>query len=216
MNFGVAWDYRAVILQGFVVTLQLVVLAIICGTVFGLFVGFCMTSKWKPVKVICRVYVEIFRGSPLLMQLFLVFFGLPYMGFPISIFQATLLVFTLYGGAYIAEIIRSGIESIPSGQWEAANSLGLTYFDIMRYIILPQAFKVSLPPLVGFYIGLIKDTSIASIIGYVELVKDAKSIIGNTNRPFEIYIVVAALYFIICFPLSKVVDHMEKRNVAHG
>ena len=215
MNFGVVWDYRAVILQGFFVTLRLSALAVVCGTLFGLFVGFCMTSKWKPVKVICRVYVEIFRGSPLLMQLFLVFFGLPYMGIQISLFQATLLVFTLYGGAYIAEIIRSGIESIPKGQWEAASSMSLTYFDIMRFIILPQSFKVSLPPLVGFYIGLIKDTSIASIIGYVELVKNARAAIGNTNRAFEIYIVVAMLYFIVCFPLSKLVDHMEKRKVAY-
>jgi len=136
------------------------------------------------------------------------------MGFQISVFQATLFVFTLYGGAYISEIIRSGIESIPHGQWEAAGSISLSYINIMRYIVLPQAFKISLPPLVGFYIGMIKDTSLAYIIGYVELMKEAKSIIGNTNQPFVIYIAVGVLYFIICYPLSKFVDRMESRSVS--
>lgn len=212
MNFSVALQYREVIIQGFLVTLQLSFLAVVCGTVFGVIVGLILTSKIFVLRSISKVYVEIFRGSPLLMQLFMVFFGLPYIGIQISLFQATLLVFTLYGGAYIAEIVRSGIESIPKGQWEAAQSIGLDYFKIMRHVILPQTLKVSLPPLVGFYLGLIKDTSIASIIGYAEMVKEGQSIINITAKPFEIYIVISLLYFITCFPLSKIVDWMERRN----
>lgn len=212
MNFSVALQYREVIIQGFLVTLQLSFLAVVCGTVFGVIVGLILTNKIFVLRSISKVYVEIFRGSPLLMQLFMVFFGLPYIGIQISLFQATLLVFTLYGGAYIAEIVRSGIESIPKGQWEAAQSIGLDYFKIMRHVILPQTLKVSLPPLVGFYLGLIKDTSIASIIGYAEMVKEGQSIINITAKPFEIYIVISLLYFITCFPLSKIVDWMERRN----
>jgi polar amino acid transport system permease protein len=213
MDFSVAWQYRVVILHGLSVTLLLSFLAIICGTVFGILSGVILTSRIPFLKPVFRVYVELFRGSPLLMQLFMVFFGFPYIGIQISLFEATLLVFTLYGGAYIAEITRSGIESIPKGQWEAAESIGLTYYQTMKHVILPQTLKVSLPPLVGFYIGLIKDTSIASIIGYMEMVKEAQSIINTTSKPFEIYIVISAFYFAICFPLSKFVDWMERRNV---
>ncbi|MEB3100953.1 amino acid ABC transporter permease [Ferviditalea candida] len=212
MDFSAAWAYKTLLLNGFAVTIELSILAIITGTLLGFVAGLSQTSKWAILKYPTKLYIEIFRGSPLLIQLFMVFYGLPYLGIDISIFAATLLVFTLYGGAYIAEIIRSGIESIPKGQFEASQSLGLTYRQMMQKIILPQTLKVSLPPLMGFYIGLIKDTSVASIIGYMEVVKEGQMIINITAKPFEIYFVISVMYFIISYPLSLLVDWIEGRN----
>jgi len=212
MDLSAVWAYRIVLAKGFLVTVELSIMAIATSTVFGFLTGLILTSKSKGLKAPFKIYVEVFRGSPLLIQLFMIFFGFPYIGIQISLFQTTILVFTLYGGAYIAEIIRSGIESIPKGQFEAAASMGLNYAQTMRTIILPQAMKVSLPPLMGFHIGLIKDTSIASVIGYMEVVKEGKAIINITAKPFDVYIVIALLYFVICYPLSRFVTSMEKRT----
>ena len=143
---------------------------------------------------------------------FLVFFGLAYIKINISLSYTVILVFTLYAGAYVAEIIRAGIQSIPSGQWEAASSIGLNYFQTMRIVILPQIIKISLASLMGFFIGMTKDTSLASIIGYSELVKNSQTVMNTTSRPFETYIVVGLLYFAICYPLSKFVDYVERRR----
>lgn len=212
MDFGVVYAYRHLIINGFIVTVELSILAIVTSTLVGLFAGILKTSKYKVISWPISLYIEIFRGSPVLMQLFMVYFGLPYMGISISIFNATLLVFTLYSGAYIAEIVRGGIQAISKGQYEAAQSIGLSYGQMMRHVILPQALKVILPPLVGWYIGLIKDTSIASIIGYSEVLKQGQDIINITDRPFEIYFTIAALYFLISYPLSLVVSWMERRT----
>jgi polar amino acid transport system permease protein len=212
MDFSAIFTYKLLLWKGFLVTIEFSIIAIIAGTIIGIIAGLAQTSKIAILKYPTKLYIEIFRGSPLLLQLFMVFYGLPYLGVSIGIFQATVIVFSLYGGAYIAEIVRSGIEAIPKGQVEAAQSIGLSYRVMMQKIILPQAFKISLPPLIGFYLGLIKDTSIASIIGYVEVVKQGQSIINMTSRPFEVYIVISLLYFIICYPLSLYVNWKERRN----
>ncbi len=212
MNLSAVWDYRIVIIQGFLVTLQLSSLAIICSTLFGFLSGFFLSGPSRILRYPFRVYVEIFRGSPLLLQLFMIFFGFPYLGIPITLFQTAIFVFTLYGGAYIAEIVRSGIESIPKGQFDAAASIGLTYPQTMVAVILPQAMRVSLAPLIGFYIGLVKDTSIASVIGYMEVVKEGQAVINVTSRPFDVYIVISILYFIICYPLSLFVTWIERKT----
>jgi polar amino acid transport system permease protein len=212
MDFSAVFAYKMLIWKGFVVTVELSIVVMITATIVGLIAGLLQTSKRAWLKYPTKVYVEVFRGSPLLLQLFMVYFGLPYMGISIGIFQATLLVFTLYGGAYIAEIVRSGIQAIPIGQHEAAHSIGLSYFKIMRLIVLPQAFKIALPTLIGFYLSMIKDTSVASIIGYVEVVKQGQSVINMTSKPFEVYIAVSLLYFIICYPLSLLVAWRERRN----
>jgi polar amino acid transport system permease protein len=159
--------------------------------------------------------VEIFRGTPLLIQLFMAFYGIPYLGrrlylnMAIDIDTATVAVFTLYGGAFVAEIVRSGIQAIPKGQTEAAYSVGLSHLQTIICVVLPQAFKISLPPLIGFYLATIKDTS---IIGYNELVKEAQSLTNVISAPFEIYIIVAAVYFVICYPLSFMVKKIEARR----
>lgn len=195
-------------------TLRLGAIAVFFGTVLGLVVGIASTTKnriLKPIRIILKIYVELLRGCPLLIQLFMVYFGFPYMGINIDISLTTFLVFTLYSGAYIAEIVRSGIESISVGQWEAGYSLDLNYMQIMFRIILPQTIKLALSSLVGFYIGMIKDTSLASIIGYSELVRNGQSIMNQTGRPFETYIMVGVCYFIICYPLSKLVPVIERK-----
>lgn len=221
MGFESIFEYRVVLINGFLVTLKLSVIAIVAGTLLGLVVGVMRTSKNKLVAVPVKIYVEIFRGTPLLIQLFMVFFGLPYLGRMvlqlwilkyITIEIATISVFTLYGGAFIAEIVRSGIQAIPKGQTEAANSVGLSHLQTTVSVILPQAFKISLPPLIGFYLATIKDTSIASIIGYNELVKEGQALTNVISAPFEIYLVIAAMYFIICYPLSYLVKKIEERR----
>lgn len=210
-GFLKVFSYWRLLVDGLWITIQLSITAIIASTILGLIVGMLFTVKKKPLQLVLRFYVELFRGCPLLMQLFMGYFGLAYIGIRIDIFAAVVLVYTLYGGAYIAEIIRSGIESIPKGQWEAANCLGLKPMDVLKDIILPQSFKISLPALIGFHLGLIKDTSIASIIGYSELLREGKTIMNVTGYPFETYIIVALIYFIICYPLSRYVSWTERR-----
>lgn len=212
MDFSSVFVYKQLLINGMMTTLSLSAQAILGGTILGLIAGMLFTIKNRMMRVFLTAYVEVFRGCPLLMQLFMGYFGLSYLGFGISIQAATVSVFSLYGGAYIAEIMRSGIESIPKGQWEAAECTGLSKIRTLTDVILPQALKVSLPPLVGFYLALIKDTSIASIIGYSELLRESKAIMNITGKPFETYIVVATLYFIICFPLSKFVSWVERRS----
>jgi polar amino acid transport system permease protein len=212
MDFSAVFANKILLWEGFLLTIKLSIIVIITSTIVGIFAGLLQTSKWWILKYPTKVYIEIFRGSPLLMQLFMIFYGLSYMGISIGTYQAAVLVFTLYGGAYIAEIVRSGIESIPKGQIEAAHSIGLSYRHIMGKVVLPQAFKVSLPPLVGFYLSMIKDTSIASIIGFSELVKEGQAVINKTSHPFEIYIVISIMYFCICYPLSLYVNWRERRE----
>lgn len=212
MDFSTVWQYRALFWQGTVVTVEISLMAIITGTIIGVIVGMIQHSKILWIKAPFKVYIEVFRGSPLLMQLFFAYFVPPYLGFNVSAFQAVFAVFALNSGAFIAEIVRSGLEAVPKGQYEAAESLGLSYGYIMRKVILPQAMKVSLPPLVGFLIGMIKDTSLAMIIGYVELLKQGQ-VVGNINSAHitEAYLTVAAIYFVICYPLSLFVNWMERR-----
>ncbi len=163
------------------------------------------------VSWIFRAYIWLFRGTPLLMQLFFIFFGLPFLGIEVDAFLAVVIGLTLYSGAYITEIIRAGIESVAKGQNDAALSLGMSFPQMMRRVILPQAGLVTLPPLVGFWIGMVKDTSLATIIGYNELLHNAQEIIDRTGRSTEVYLTVAVLYFAVCFPLSRIVSHLEKR-----
>ena len=189
------FSYWRLLLDGFLITLKLSLTVIITSTLLGVICGMLFTLKNRGIRGVLRIYVELFRGCPLLMQLFMGYYGLAYLGIQIDIFSAVVLVYTLYGGAYIAEIIRSGIESIPKGQWEAAKCIGLNPVDVLRDVVL----------------GLIKDTSIASIIGYSELLREGKTIMNVTGYPFETYILVAVIYFIICYPLSKYVGWTERK-----
>jgi len=227
LDWSVIYDFRVLLIRGFFVTVELSVLAIVLGSLLGFIVSLGQTGRYKWLRVVGTVYIQIFRGSPLLMQLFMFYFGLPYLGqilkytapdvalilLSLSPFTTAVLVFTLYSGAYIAEIFRSGYQSIPKGQFEAASAIGLNYFRMIQKVILPQMMKLVYPPLVGFYIGLIKDTSLTSIIGYQELVKQGQSIINTTSKPFEVYLTISLLYFILCYPLSLLVARAERRQI---
>jgi polar amino acid transport system permease protein len=214
MDWSVIFSNQDLFLSGLLATALLSVAAIATGTLTGLLVAALRTSRIPVVAQIARVYLEVFRGTPLLIQMLFIYFGAAYLGLAgMTVFGAALLAMTLYQGAYIAEIFRAGIEAVPRGQWEAARILGLSPVQAFGSVILPQTRAIVLPPLVGQYLSLVKDTSIAVVIGYVELVRQGQAVIDRTGHPGEAYLAVAVLYFVICYPLSLAVRRMERKAV---
>lgn len=201
-----------VLLQGLGVTLLLSALTIVGATVLGLLVGLARASGPAPLRVLARVYIELFRGTPLLIQLLFVYFGAFSLGFEwTSTLAAAATSLILYEAAYIAEIFRAGIEAVPAAQREAAQVLGLRRGTIFARVVLPQAMQISRAPLVGQYIGLVKDTSLATVVGLAELMRQGQAIVDRTAEPLPVYLAVAVLYFCICYPMSLFVRHMERR-----
>jgi len=158
-----------------------------------------------------RVYVDFFQGTPLLMQLFLVFFGLGLVGIELSPWTAAAIALTLFTSAFCAEIWRGCVESVPRGQWAAGASLGLGFAGQLRYIVIPQALRHAVAPTVGFSVQVVKGTALASIIGFVEVTKAGTMITNATFRPFLVYACVALIYFALCFPLSAAAHRLERR-----
>ena len=156
-------------------------------------------------------YVQLFQGTPLLMQLFLAYFGLAMLGLPTTPWIAASLALTLYTSAYLTEIWRGCVGSIPRGQWEAAQSLALNFTEQLRYIVLPQALKIAVPPTVGFLVQVVKGTALASVIGFIELTKAGTMITNATFRPFAVYGCVALLYFVLCYPISLWSHALERK-----
>ena len=192
-------------------TLLLSVLAFVGGAIAGLGVALARTADWPWLRHLTTGYIKLFQGTPLLMQLFLVFFGANILGFSVDPLVAAAIGLTLYASAFLGEIWRGCIQAIPKGQWEAATALGLHYPDRMRYVILPQAAKIGIAPTVGFLVLLVKSTSLASIIGFVELTRAGQIINTATFRPFLVFGIVAGLYFVLCWPLSVVAKRLEAR-----
>ncbi|WP_327696083.1 amino acid ABC transporter permease [Streptomyces sp. NBC_00459] len=214
MDSSVIWSNRELFTSGLWATVRLSAAAIVTGTLAGLVVAGVRTSRVPVLAQLARVYLEVFRGTPLLIQMLFIYFGAAYLNLAgITVFGAALLALTLYQGAYIAEIFRSGIEAVPKGQWEAARVLGLGRVRTFVSVILPQTRAIVLPPLVGQYLSLIKDTSIAVVIGYVELLRQGQAVIDRAGDPATTYLAVAVLYFVICYPLSLVVRRMERKAV---
>ncbi|MFF3373699.1 amino acid ABC transporter permease [Streptomyces sp. NPDC002680] len=214
MDWSVIWSNRELFTSGLWATVQLSAAAIATGTLTGLVVAAVRTSRVPVLAQLARVYLEVFRGTPLLIQMLFIYFGAAYLNLAgITVFGAALLALTLYQGAYIAEIFRSGIEAVPKGQWEAARVLGLGRARSFVSVILPQTRAIVLPPLVGQYLSLVKDTSIAVVIGYVELLRQGQAVIDRAGDPATTYLAVAVLYFVICYPLSLVVRRMERKAV---
>ncbi|MEU6375714.1 amino acid ABC transporter permease [Streptomyces sp. NPDC046909] len=214
MDWSVLSDNRDLYLSGLWATVLLSFAAIATGTLAGLLVAAVRTSRIPVLAQLARAYLEVFRGTPLLIQMLFIYFGAAYLtGFDISVFGAALLALTLYQGAYIAEIFRAGIEAVPRGQWEASRVLGLGRVRTFTAVILPQTRAIVLPPLVGQYLSLIKDTSIAVVIGYVELLRQGQAVIDRVGDPATSYLAVAVLYFVICYPLSVLVRRMERKAV---
>jgi polar amino acid transport system permease protein len=157
------------------------------------------------------LYVQLFQGTPLLMQLFLAYFGVGLLGIDVSPWLSAALALTLYASAFLAEIWRGCVDAVPQGQWEAARSLALTHVQTLRLVILPQALRIAVPPTVGFLVQVIKGTALASVIGFIELTKAGQMITNATFQPFTVYALVAAGYFALCAPLSWWSRRLEQR-----
>jgi polar amino acid transport system permease protein len=209
------WDILSNLLIATQWTLVLSAIAFVSGGVVGLILLFMRTSRVAPLEWFTKSYIEFFQGTPLLMQLFLFFFGVALFGIEVSPLTAAWLALTFWTSAFLAEIWRGCVEAIPRGQWEASSSLALSYMEQMRYVILPQATRIAIAPTVGFSVQVIKGTALASIIGFVELTKAGSELNNATFRPFLVYSLVALIYFCLCFPLSWCAKRLEGRlNVA--
>jgi polar amino acid transport system permease protein len=195
-------------------TILLSLIAFAGGAMGGLAVALARVSSLKPLSGTAGAFIQLFQGTPLLMQLFLVFFGANAFGLDINPWIAAAIALTLNASAFLGEIWRGCIQAVPKGQWEAAQALGLHYPTMMRYIILPQAFRIALPPTVGFLVQLIKATSLAAIIGFTELTRAGQIINNATFRPFLVFGTVAAVYFALCWPLSHLSMRLERRFAA--
>lgn len=200
--------------QGFWATLRLSLLAFVLGGMVGLLILFARVGKNRLLQRLASYWIEVFQNTPLLMQLFLIFFGLPMLGINLSPWIAAALGLTFYTSAYLAEVWRGCVQAIPKGQWESSASLAMGYFQQMRHVVLPQALRLSIAPTVGFSVQIIKGTAVASIIGFSELTKIGSMLANATFQPFLIYGLVAIGYFLLCYPLSLYAKHLEKKLYA--
>jgi polar amino acid transport system permease protein len=207
------------ILQGFLGvggfaggTLRLAIPAIILGFILGLFIGLCRLAHSRWINLPATVYVEFFRGVPLVMVIFWFWFIIPaLLGKSLPEYGVALTAFVVFEAAYLGEIVRAGVQSVPHGQIEAATATGLTQRQAMRHVILPQALRNMIPALVTQFIVLLKDTSLASIIGYVELTKAAQIVNNREIRPFELYLFIAIVYWLCSYAMSSYARHLERR-----
>ena len=193
-------------------TLALSAIAFIGGALLGLLVALSRTSENAVARNAARAFIQVFQGTPLLLQLFLIFFGAPVLGLDINPWVAAGAALVLNSAAFLAEIWRGCIEAVPRGQWEAAQALNLSYLSRMRFVVLPQAFKIALPPTVGYMVQIIKGTSLAAIIGFTEITRAGQIINNATFQPLHVFTTVAALYFVICWPLSLLAARMERKR----
>ena len=192
-------------------TVMLSLIAFAGGGLVGLIIALSRTSENQLARTLSMGFIQLFRGTPLLLQLFLVFFGAPVIGLDINPWVAAAVALTLNSGAFLGEIWRGCIEAIPRGQWEAAEALGLSYRYKMRDVVLPQALKIAVPPTVGYLVQIVKGTSLAAIIGFTELTRAGQIINNATFEPMVVFSVVAAIYFLLCWPLSLLAAYMERR-----
>src|SRR5213595_1974314 len=220
MDFSVITNnFKFLILQGLIGigpfiggTLRLAIPAILLGFVLGIFVGLARLSAARFIRVPATMYVEFFRGVPLVMVIFWIWFIIPQLlRLPIPEYGVALTAFVVFEAAYFGEIVRAGIQSVPRGQVEAATALGLTAVQSMRFVVLPQAVRNMVPSLVTQMIVLFKDTSVASIIGYVDLTKAAQIVNNREIRPFELYLFIAVVYFAFTYSMSRIASRFERR-----
>jgi polar amino acid transport system permease protein len=202
------------IVAGMQATIMLSLMAFVGGGLGGLAIALLRTAEFPWLRRAAAIFIDFFQGTPLLMQLFLVYYGLPAFGYRVNIWVAAGLGLTLNASAFLGEIWRGGIQSVPRGQSEAATALGLGYISRMRDVVLPQAFRLSLAPTVGFLVQLIKGTSLAAVIGFVELSRSAQIISSTTYKPLLAYGLAGVCYFVLCFPLSRASAALERRLAA--
>jgi putative glutamine transport system permease protein len=196
------WRDRSAFLEGFGITLLVSLCALLLALAMGVIFGLFSTSSKKPLKNIARIYVEFFQNTPLVVQVFFVYNALPYLGVMLDVFVIGMLCVGIYHGAYVAEVVRAGITSIPRGQMDAAKSQGFSYVQSMRWIILPQTITIVLPPLANQAVNLIKNTSVLALIAGGDLMYRADSWASNGTLSYgPAYLVTGLLYFLLCFPL---------------
>jgi polar amino acid transport system permease protein len=197
--------------QGLKWTLLLSAIAFVGGGVFGLAVALARTSVSPALRRTTAAYISVFQGTPLLMQLFVVYYGIGLIGVSVEAWLAVTIAFTLHASAFLGEIWRGGIQAVPNGQTEAAKALGLHYLARMKDVVLPQALKISLPATIGFLVQLIKGTSLAAIVGFIELARAGQIVANQTFKPLLVFGLIGATYFAICWPLSLLGSRIEMR-----
>ncbi|MER0122522.1 amino acid ABC transporter permease [Streptococcus sp. ZJ93] len=210
-NLELAREAIPKILEGLPYTLSLSLIGFVLGTILGFFVALCRMSRLAVFRYLAMLHISLMRGIPLMVLLFFIYFGLPFMGLELDAISASIIAFTLMSSAYISEIIRSSLSAIDHGQWEAARSLGLKTSIIYRKVIIPQAFRIAVPPLSNVLLDMVKSTSLTAMITVPELFNKAKIIGGAKSDYMTVYICVALIYWLICtlYALGQV--HLEKR-----
>jgi len=210
-----SWDQFRFLLEAARWTLLLSALSFVVGGIAGFIVALMRTSHSQILRTVSAIYIQIVQGTPVLIILFLTFYGLAIYGYKLPPMVAATVAMTIYSSAYLGEIWRGCIEAVPVQQWEASTALAMNRWQQLRYVILPQAVRISLPPTVGFLVQIIKNTSIASIIGLVELTQAGKLVSNATFQPFLVFPIVAGIYFIFCYPLSRFSFALERKLHAH-
>lgn len=205
------WDIVRNLLLAARWTVALSAIAFVGGGLVGLALLVARIARWPGARRGVGLYVQLFQGTPLLMQLFLAYFGLALMGLEVSAWFAAGLALTLYTSAFLTEIWRGCVDAVPKGQWEASASLALSLREQLRWVIGPQALRIAVPPTVGFLVQVIKGTALASVIGFIELTKAGTMITNATFQPFTVYACVALLYFMLCWPISAWSRRLERK-----
>jgi polar amino acid transport system permease protein len=213
-DFGTLWQYHEIIVSGVITTILFTIVVIISGMLVGIIAGLGRVSSNRYISGTLRAYVEVFRCTPVLVQLIWFYYALPVLlGIELSPWMAAASALTLYGGAFYSEIVRGGIVSIDAGQTEAGQAIGMTRWQVMRRLILPQAFRRMTPPLVSQSIMQLKNTSLLSVLAVPDLVYQGQLIAHDTYRPLEIYTLVAVIYFVILFPATVLAKRLEVHQI---
>jgi len=205
------WDIFRNLLLAARWTVVLSLIAFIGGGLVGALLLLARLSRIGWVERLVGAYVQVFQGTPLLMQLFLAYFGIGLFGFNVSVWFSVTLALTLYTSAYLTEIWRGCVVAIPKGQWEAAQSLALSFGELLRHVVIPQALRIAIAPTVGFMVQVIKGTALASVVGFVELTRAGNMISNVTYQPFTVFACVALMYFALCYPISLYAQFLERK-----
>ena len=212
MDWNVIFTNLPLLLYGALMTIKITAVAVSCGFIIGLIVSLARMSRFIIIRLLAKCYVDVIRGTPMLVQIFMIYFALPQMiGTRIDPYLAAVLACSINSGAYVSEIFRAGIQSIDKGQMEAGRSLGLSWWQTMRYIVIPQAFKASIPPLGNEFIAMLKDSALVSVIGFEELMRRGQLIIARTYAATEILGAVAIIYLCMTIPISRLVEYLERQ-----
>ena len=199
------------LLRGAVTTIQLTVASMALALVAGLALALMRLSRSQPLRFLSGAYIEIIRGTPLLVQLFIIYYGLPQYGIRLEAFVAGVIGLSMNYSAYLAEVYRAGILAIDKGQWEAGGSIGLSRAALLQYVIIPQAARIVLPPIGNYFISMLKDSALVSTISIVELMRAAQLRVAITFRAMDIYLVAALIYFLMSYPCSVLIQYFERR-----